>query len=595
MRSRAIPLAILTSWCLTTGALGQGPLSQGEIQKILQEVTNRPRNTWLRAGTIQATHKEFGAAKTTNQTTVQNEINKAIQEYNGNPNKKEKTPGLQKMALDAIPFNVRYRLSNESAMTSHVTVRCDNGRFYWEINADSRQDSLKPDASLTGNFMTREFKMSWNKRRIFAWDGQKYTTYTASANRAVVDTAGRLQRAVNGPLTAGLIPWGYGRFTLAELTAARASGQRNASGTIDLTLQYDDGVSLDMTLDPAKAYAVTKATLTTPAGLTTTYTCSSYQSFGGNWVPTTITVDRANRDLQNMLPSSEQWTFTSVSAATPAAGSFTVPLAANAAIEYASPVSAATALYVQSDAANTEELLAEHLTYTAAQGSRRQNCATAAVQYLAAQFGKSVSRSALEGLVRADGGTNLYDLKRLAQSQGLYCRAVKTDLAGLQNLGGAKAILHIPGKNHFVALQGMDERDVWLVDLSSRKFFYRRSVDFFPMDWPDGTALLVSSQPISGSFTELSDTQLLDFVGGSGWACNQLLQESCVLYCDTDLLGCSGSVSVYFERWGCGPAQSGSCEDDLMESGMDTTCIIDNYYDCTVTGEWFYYYMSACG
>ena len=230
MRTRTIPLAVVASLCLATGALGQGTLSQAEIQKILQDVTSRPRNTWLRAGTIQATHEEFGAAKTTSQATIQSEINKAVQEYNNNPNKKEKTPGLQKMALDAIPFNVRYRLSNEYAMTSRVTVRYDNGRFYWEINADSRQDSLKPEASLAGNYMTRDFKMSWNQRRIFAWDGQKYTTYTASGNHAIVDTARRLQPAVNGPLTAGLIPWGYGRFTLANLTAARASARQTASG-----------------------------------------------------------------------------------------------------------------------------------------------------------------------------------------------------------------------------------------------------------------------------------------------------------------------------------------------------------------------------
>jgi len=595
MRTRTIPLAVVASLCLATGALGQGALSQAEIQKILQDVTSRPRNTWLRAGTIQATHEEFGAAKTTSQATIQSEINKAVQEYNNNPNKKEKTPGLQKMALDAIPFNVRYRLSNEYAMTSRVTVRYDNGRFYWEINADSRQDSLKPEASLAANYMTRDFKMSWNQRRIFAWDGQKYTTYTASGNHAIVDTARRLQRAVNGPLTAGLIPWGYGRFTLANLTAARASARQTANGMIDLTLQYDDGSSVSMTLDPTKAYAVTEAKLAMGQGATTTYTCSDYQSYGGNWVPKTITVERSNRALNSLLPSSEHWKFTSVSAATPAPNSFNVPLGTKARVEYASPLSAATSLYVQSDTVNTEELLAEHLTYAAAQGSRRQNCATAALQYLAAQFGKPVSRSALEGLVRADGGTNLYDLKRLAQSQGLYCRAVKTDLADLQSLGDVKAILHLPGQNHFVALQGMDEQDVWLVDLSSRTFFYRQSVDFFPMAWPDGTALLVSNRPIHGSFTDLSDTQLLNFVGGSGWACNQLLQESCVYYCETYLTGCSGSVSVYYERWGCGWAESGSCSDETMVGGMDTPCYTDNYYDCTVTGEWFYFYMSACG
>ena len=62
------------------------------------------------------------------------------------------------MKLDAIPFNVRYKLSNEWAMSSHVTVKYDNGRFYWEINVDSRSDSVKPDASLAGNYMTQAIR-----------------------------------------------------------------------------------------------------------------------------------------------------------------------------------------------------------------------------------------------------------------------------------------------------------------------------------------------------------------------------------------------------------------------------------------------------
>ena len=67
--------------------------------------------------------------------------------------------------------------------------------------------------------------MSWNQRRIFAWDGQEYTTYSVSGGHADVDAAGKLQRAVTGPLTAGLIPWGYGRFSIANLNGRAGLGE----------------------------------------------------------------------------------------------------------------------------------------------------------------------------------------------------------------------------------------------------------------------------------------------------------------------------------------------------------------------------------
>jgi hypothetical protein len=592
MKTVNILLTIIAFVCLSPVAWGQRTLSSAEVQQIWQQVTSRPRKTWIPAGTIVATHQEYGAAKTTDATTIQNEINKAVLGYQNSANKREKTAQLQKMALDAIPFNVRYTLANEYAMSSRVTVRYDNGRFYWEINVDSRQDSVKPDAALAGNSMTRQFNLGWNQRRIFAWDGQKYTTYSASGNRAIVDAAGKLQRAVTGPLTAGLIPWGYGRFTLASLTAAQASARENA-GTIDMTLAYAEGSSASLTLDPAKAYAVTKATLTSAGGPVVTYTCSGYQLVAGNWVPSSVTIERRNDSAVSKLPTSEQWTFTSVSATAPSPAGFNVPLAANAVVEYSSPVTASSAIYVQSNTVNTDELLVQRLAYAAA-GSRSQNCATAALQNVASEFGKSLSGSALARLVGPDGCTNMQEMKRFAQGQGLFCRAVKTDLAALRGLKGIKAILHMPGRNHFVVLNGVDGRDVWLVDVSSRNFFYRQSADFFPMDWSEGTALLLSDRPIPTPSAELPDAVLANVAGGAGWECNTLLQEEDVGYCSEMVDGCSGAVTVYFERWGCGWASSGSCTNQQMISSQEIPCIWDPWYDCSVTGEWYYYYTSAC-
>jgi hypothetical protein len=109
------------------------------------------------------------------------------------------------MKLDATPFNVRHELSNEYTMNSTEQVKFDGKRFYWEINVDSRSDSVKPGRDLAGNHMTQQFDLETNKRRIFAWDGEKYTTYFLPGNNAIVKEGDNGPHSVNGPLTAGII------------------------------------------------------------------------------------------------------------------------------------------------------------------------------------------------------------------------------------------------------------------------------------------------------------------------------------------------------------------------------------------------------
>jgi hypothetical protein len=593
MKTVNLLVATVASLCLSVVASGQQALSSTEIQQIVQQVTSQPRKTWITAGTIVATHQEHGAAKTTNETSIGAEISKAVQEYLNSASKVEKTDELQKMKLDAIPFNVRYRLSNEHAMNSTVTVKYDNGRFYWEINVNSRQDSVKPNAALAGNYMTEQFDLGWNQRRIFTWDGQEYTNYSVSGQQATVDAAGKLPHVVTGPLTAGLIPWGYDRFAKASLDAAQVSAGKNANGTIDMTIRWADGTSASLTLDSAKAYAVTGATLTDGAGATVSYTCAKYQQVAGAWVPYSITVERRNSNSKNRMPTSEQWNFSSVSAVAPAPTSFHVPLAANTLVQYGSPVAAAPALYVHSNTVDTRGLLAQRLAIAASEGLQQQNCATVAVQEAAAELGKVIPDSALARLVGTDGRTSMYDMKRLAQSQGLFCRAVRTDLATLQSLQGVKAILHIPGKDHFVVLSEIDDRDVSLIDLSSNKFYYRQSIDFFPMDWSEGTALLLSDRPISSQGSELSDAALAGLVGGAGYACNRLLQDYLTMYCDSGYFGCDGTVIVYYQRWGCGTAPNGSCGNQPMTRTIESPCDL-TIGECTISGEWFYSYIMAC-
>ena len=576
---------------LTVAASGQRTLSPDEIRQVFQKVTSEPRKTWLPAGAIEATHQEYVAPKTTNSAEISQEIDKQLQEYQSSSRKRELTEEGQKMKLDAIPFNVRYRLANEVTMTSHVTVKYDGDRFYWAIDVDSRQDSVKPEAALAGNFMTDQFDLSFNRSRVFVWDGDKYTTYTASGNQAMVDAAGRLPRTVNGPLTAGVIPWGYGPFTYTNLTAAKVAATEISTSSqpqVQMTLTRSNGLVTKLTLDSSKKYAVTASTVPFPNGTVVDCRYSSYRQVGAYWVPSSISIEQHETATGKLLRS-EQWTFASISAAVPTSDSFAIDYPTETSVEYASTVSDSPLMY-QSYSADADRLLAERLTCVASQDTTTQNCATIALKYAASKLGKSVSDSSLAHLVGPNQQTSLYAMKQFAQGLGLYCRAVRTDLAALRDLEGMQVILHIPGRHHFVVLDGVDDRSIRLIDLSSNKFYYPQSVHFFPDDWSQGTALLLSNKPISGRFTDLADNSQMTLLGGY-WTCTKLYQQEDVVYCDPS---CFGTYQYYYRRYTCESASAGSCQGTVFVRWQESPCIWDYYFDCTVTGDWTFYYMRGC-
>jgi len=189
-------------------------------------------------------------------------------------------------------------------------------------------------------------------------------------------------------------------------------------------------------------------------------------------------------------------------------------------------------------------------------------------------------------------------MKQSAQNSGLYCRAVKTDMETLKSLYGCEVILHIPGKNHFVVLGDIDSSYVWSIDLTNNKFFYRTDLNFFDMDWTEGTALLVSDQPIQiqGNFTEIAEAGLHTITGGAGYSCTRLLQGEYIVLCDYALGECAGYYEIHFERWGCEAAESGSCRSSWMHRAWKCPCIEDPYdpLNCIGNEDWTVYWMRAC-
>jgi len=599
MKTNHFILAIVILLLTGSLAFADRPLDRAEILQIFEKLTSQPRKTWMPAGTIRATHEEYKAPEITDFNEINNRIKEKIAEYQSKSDKQELDENLQKMELDAMPFNVRYELSNEYAMNSAVIVKFDGERFYWEINVDSRTDSVNPDKDLEGNFMTNRFDLDWNARRIFAWDGEEYTTYFLPGNHAIVDTTGSTPHVVNGPLTAGLIPWGYGYYTYENLSTIESSGEEkyiDGQAHIQLILNNSDGSEMLFVLDPQKDYAVMAFSITGADNSINSNQYSNYQLVSGNWIPTTILLERYEAG-SNRLLTRDLWNITNIDAYVPESYEFDVSYENDALIEYFAFDSTKPEMYRYSQIVDTDLLLAERLTYAATEGTQPQNCATISLKYVASQLGVDISDQQLSQLVNEpNGDTNLYAMKQFLQGMGLYCRAVKTDIPTLKSLNECEVILHIPGKKHFVVLGGVDKDYVWSIDLASNKFYYRTDINFFGMDWTHGTALLVSGQPITGEFIEINDNELQTITGAAGYSCTRLLQTYNVIYCDYVGGQCGGMYQVYFTRYGCEAAESGSCSSSVMIRYEKTPCILDPYYPfgCDITGEWTCYYMRAC-
>ncbi len=594
---RTTVITLLISAFLTGTVRADRQLPEAEILQIFETLTSQPRKTWISSGTISAAHEEYRAPSTTDEDEINDRISEEIQAYQAKTDKVEAAAHRQKMRLDAIPFNVRYELSNEYTMKSNVVVKYDGDRFYWEINVNSRTDSVKPSSDLAGNSMTMQFNMDWHARRAFAWDGQKYTLYSRSANNAIVDASGSTPRGVNGPLTAGLIRWGYGRYTYESLSAWQSSAVETLVGgqaQIHLTLSKSDGSQMRFVFDAERDYAVISHSVH-GSGRATYNQYGNFQTISGRLVPTVIVIEQHDAGTNRLL-ASDFWDFTSISSNTLGVGDFSIDYEDGALIEYRSSVAASLAMYRHSQRLDTELLLAERLMFAASEKEQAQNCATAALRYATLRLGRNVSDRQLGQLVKGSNRkTSLYAMKEFVRGQGLHCRAVRTDIRTLKGLTDCEVILHLPNKNHFVLLADIDNANVWCIDLASKRFCYRADISFFGMDWTEGTALLISNTPITGSFNDIDDGGLQTITGGIGYTCTQLLQETDWLLCEYVGGWCLDYYMYWPERWGCEEAESGWCEDSLLLWLAACKCILNaSETDCTLDGNWYFYYIAAC-
>ncbi len=593
-------VVIFVLLCSFYGVFADRALDQGELAQLFTEITSPPRNTWISRGTIQAYHTTKKYVENVESVALESEIQQRITQYSQSDEKVEKAEYLQKMALDAIAFNTRYERINEYTMSAREAVTYDGQRFYWSIETLSRQDSIEADTVLAGNYMTDKFSMLANQRRIFAWDGSEYVRYALPINHAIVDTTSRTNPRVNGILTAGLIPWGYGVYSYEHLSQmeSRAVEKTTPDGTvIELALTVTPDIQMVITMDPDRDYAVLSSSTLYTSGTMRLNTFTDYNLVDGNWIPYGILVEKYSPSGNLLLE--ETWTVTQVSTQPPAIDEFTVDYQEKAKVEYRTDKSENMQLYLNYPSIDGKALLARRLTLLDISPENR-NCATAAMQYLADKLGQTITYQELMPLIDPQTNkTSLYEMKNFLESKGLYCKAVQADLTALQENGYENIILHFPGKDHFVIAAEITSNDVKIIDLNRKKFLYAIDRSYIHMDWPDGIALIVSHEPIfiGESVTELTNQQTQALAGGEGYSCDNLIQDDSEIYCSDPVGGqCEGFAYEYFRRYGCKSAPSGSCNDSVFLRFSKSPCIIDpnDQLNCVNTGAWTNYYMFAC-
>lgn len=605
MQTRTKIIAFIVFIYLSGTAFADKPLESAQILRILDKLTSQPKKSWLVSGKIQARHKEFRAAKTTDTSKISTTADQEVEAYLKKPAKSELTEELRLMKLEAIPFNVRYRLSNEYTMVSHENVTFDGTRFYWEIAVDSRTDSVKPGAELAGNSYIEQFDLKWNQNRVLAWDGKKYTTYFRPGNSAIITA---IPDAVNGPLTAGIIPWGHGRYSYKRLLETQLSAIAVESDNLsEIHLKVTrDGRQETFILDPMKEYALKNYTSTLNKASMTVQNYGDYQLVSGQWCPGIIMVEQYDiATAPPKLMASNLWDFISISGVVPEESAFDVGFEYDALIEdfrfgseplqfRYSPPEAPSVKNV-----DVAELLKTRLAIADSAELRGQNCATVSLKYVCGKLGIRASWEDLSQIVHgSDKKTSLLEMKDFAEHLGLNSLAAKTNLSKLKALGDHQTILHLPIDNHYVVLGNIGDEYVRLIDLESNNFYYRRSIEHFEREW-ENTALIVSNEAVTqdGGLARIDNSRLNDIVGAANCEeCNVKIQDANDHDCSPPTPPCMGVSEKIYERWKCGSSDTATepCSETQMIGRLRKLCLADPNENCVGGGRPEAHGISAC-
>jgi hypothetical protein len=553
-------LAFLTLIFAQNLVIADSQLDGSQIQQIIQTLTDQPRFGWIPYGTIEAEHQQH---------------------------------------------NLQHGFSEDSL----VKVKFDGDRFYWEINTSSIDNTAQEDL-LSSRASRYDNTGAWSKKRVFVWDGQQYTMYFGPGKQAIVtEDIDEIPVEINGPLTAGVVPWGLGIYTYESLSTAQLSGvELEVDGQTKTYLEINMPRIPEMyfTLDPAKDYAVLSHSYITEDGYSIAYTCSDYELVSGRWIPKDILIERYdyNQNPAKLL-SWDHWVISSVDISQQPVSVFKASYDKGTLVQHYSEMFQRPFSYHHSSDINIDDLFQESMLNTFGQDLNTQNCATTAVKYAASKCGKDIADSNLAQLVTGPNETtSLYSMKDFVQKHDLHCLAIKTDIQTLKILKeNYQLILHLPEIDHYVILHDIDSKYAWLIDLNRKHFFYRKNIKDFDIDWGEGTALLVSKDPvnINPNIPTIDDDKLHNFIGSDGfgnYSCSKPIQQGDIVLCPPIVNGiCNGQYSVYYDLYACEPDENGgTCAGEPMLSRMSILCINDplDPFNCIISGDWIDYYIRAC-
>lgn len=563
--------------------------AQVDPNTIIARLNANAESTWIPAGTIQGQHIQYRAPKTTDRQIIADLTQKAIQSYSSDTSKPQVTDELQQKVLEAIPFNVQYKWLNESTTVTSEQVVYDGSRFRWTIDVLDRQDSIRPDSTLSSNPMCDAFNMAWNRSRVFAWDGRDYIAYFVSANRAFVDSTDLIQPSVNGPLTAGLISWGSGLLSPSSLANAKVLAKSTAEDErfIELDISWTSGTRARFVLDQGLDLAVYSAEVLIPDKFLAVSRYGDHVLVGGRWVPRSIYTEQRD-PITNRLIGYDQWTIelidTKVSVAWPVR-----PKPGTLVQHRCTWAGQEMLIYEYNQSVDIDRLLG--LVYPVV-ADRQASCGARCLRLVSGLLDRPIQPPS-ERLVTADR------LVESARAAGLDCRTVRLDLGAISRLAGCVAILYLPARSHFVVLAGTEPNGLWIVDPSSRVFLYRVDPNGFAAhQWEGQMAIVFSRQSIDPDIgQDLSAEQVRTIRGAEGYTCTRELQRVTLIPCEWVNYICIGNYWYYLPLYGCEQASSGYCVWELLEARMSSPCLNNLYnpYFCDITGEWTVYLAWACG
>ncbi len=534
-------------------------LDRSEILEIFQILTEQHRNTWIQKGTIEGKR-------------------------------------------------IKFETSTGFITESEHTVQYDGERFTWRITMNSRTKVIEGTNEQKVIFEDRlDFKGS--KERIFIWDGESYTLCFKSGKEAIVrEEPTDIPVVVNGPLTAGIIPWGFGTFSyesLIEMNFSAKEVEVEGNKQIHINLDGNNMPNMFFVLDTSKEYAMLSCSINYENGSITTRTYDDYTHIDNKWIPTTIIIEKY--DAQQVLLAYDNWQITSISPIISNSFDSSAYFDKDILIQYHSKLIDKPLFYKSNNAIDSQSLLMNKLAMEVSwQGENEEyhNCATAAVEYALDSMNIPVNSQQMRSLVKTnEKHTNLYDLKNFIENKELYCKAVKgCNIKGFSDIpGDYRVIIYLPVQKHYVVLAQVDGEQVWLIDMDSRKFLYNVEVDKFNAYMESGAYLLISSQPLilNDSLIEIKDEQLNQFTGGqTGYCCTEKIQSADYVSCsDMNDDMCVGIYEVWLELYKCAPCENGNeCFGGPELSSYWDVCIEDmnNIGNCTIAGAWIPEYARAC-